>query len=333
MLFEQEKEAILAGALSRFNSIQTDDTGARHQGKNGFCNCICNDFFTYFKSTSSKSRINFLEILRGNNRAYHLNEEALAYMVSEKLPQKYQEFLLENLGKVFEDQAALGVYLAAHQLSNRSHGWRIIIEGCLIGTLMDSGISPQLAIHSDGAGQFNIFVHSLCWKHAERPLKKLIAHNAQQQIALDQKMQAFWLLYRKLKSWKNQPDPHMIPAIEHDFDLLCQPTQNFLQLQRVLQKLAQKKKDLLRVLQRPEVPLHNNLSERDIREYVKRRKISGSTRSEKGRKARDTFASLKKTCRKLGISFWDFLLDRIQHHNRIPPLPQLMLHKAQSTIA
>jgi hypothetical protein len=46
------------------------------------------------------------------------------------------------------------------------------------------------------------------------------------------------------------------------------------------------------------------LSETDIREYVKRRKISGGTRSEAGRRDRDTFASLKKTCRKLSVSFW-----------------------------
>jgi hypothetical protein len=69
-------------------------------------------------------------------------------------------------------------------------------------------------------------------------------------------------------------------------------------------------------------------SERDIREFVKRRKISGSTRSENGRKARDTFLSLKKTCRKLGVSFWGYLLDRLKNVNDIPPLAQVMAQKA-----
>ncbi|MDM8565252.1 hypothetical protein QUF74_06310 [Candidatus Halobeggiatoa sp. HSG11] len=67
------------------------------------------------------------------------------------------------------------------------------------------------------------------------------------------------------------------------------------------------------------------LSERDIRDYVKKRKISGSTRSEDGRKCRDTFASLKKTCRKHGISFWHYLQDRISGTAQIPPLPELIL--------
>ncbi len=44
-------------------------------------------------------------------------------------------------------------------------------------------------------------------------------------------------------------------------------------------------------------------SEQDNREFVTKRKISGSTRSNEGRRCRDTFASLKKTCRKLGIRF------------------------------
>ena len=85
------------------------------------------------------------------------------------------------------------------------------------------------------------------------------------------------------------------------------------------------------MLERPDIPLHNNLSERDIREYVIKRKISGSTRSEDGRRARDTFASLNKTCQKLGFGFWDYLIDRITLCNNIAPLPQLVTEAASRT--
>ena len=90
------------------------------------------------------------------------------------------------------------------------------------------------------------------------------------------------------------------------------------------------KAELLVVLERPGVPLHNNLSEGDIREYVKRKKMSGGTRSEEGRQGRDTFASLKKTCRKLGVSFWSYLKDRLMGGNLIQPLPQLVEARAQA---
>jgi len=78
------------------------------------------------------------------------------------------------------------------------------------------------------------------------------------------------------------------------------------------------------VLNRPEIPLHNNLSEGDIREWAKKRKISAGTRSELGRRCRDTFISLKKTCRKLGVSFWRYPQDRIKGTHDIPTLPALI---------
>jgi hypothetical protein len=98
-----------------------------------------------------------------------------------------------------------------------------------------------------------------------------------------------------------------------------------------VEALDKNKKELLLVLERPEIPLHNNTSETDVREYVQRRKISGGTRHERGQQARDSFTSLKKTCRKLGISFWDYLLDRLYRKNQIPYLPNLIYQKATAS--
>ena len=97
--------------------------------------------------------------------------------------------------------------------------------------------------------------------------------------------------------------------------------------------MAAHRADLLRVLERPEVPLHNNDMESDIREFVKRRKLSGGTRNEAGRRCRDTFASLKKTCRKLGVRFWDFLQDRVRGLGQVPRLAELIRQKARQTPA
>ena len=83
------------------------------------------------------------------------------------------------------------------------------------------------------------------------------------------------------------------------------------------------------MLSYPAVPLDNNGAERDIREYVKRRKISGSTRSEAGRRARDTFASLKKTCGKLRVRFWDYLLDRLTGAAKMPILGELIAQRSR----
>jgi hypothetical protein len=85
------------------------------------------------------------------------------------------------------------------------------------------------------------------------------------------------------------------------------------------------------VLERPKIPLHTNTSENDVRGHVTRRKISGGTRSDRGRACRDAFLGLAKTCAKLAISFWDYLGDRlaVPDAQAIPQLPELILAKAQ----
>ncbi len=83
------------------------------------------------------------------------------------------------------------------------------------------------------------------------------------------------------------------------------------------------------VLDRPEILLHTNGNETDIRDYVKKRKVSGGTRSDESRRCRDTFASLKKTCRKLNISFWHYLSDRLGIGEQdIAPLPDIITERA-----
>ena len=83
------------------------------------------------------------------------------------------------------------------------------------------------------------------------------------------------------------------------------------------------------MLTRPEVPLHNNQSESDIREKVQRRKIS-VTFSDAGKGCRDTFSSLKKTCRKNGISFWSYLHDRLNNRWEIANLSEIIRARIQS---
>jgi hypothetical protein len=78
----------------------------------------------------------------------------------------------------------------------------------------------------------------------------------------------------------------------------------------------------LMVLDRPEIPLHTNGSENDIRCYVTRRRVSAGTRNEIGRDCRDAFLSITKTCDKVGISVWDYLGSRLRvvGHTLIKPL-------------
>ena len=82
---------------------------------------------------------------------------------------------------------------------------------------------------------------------------------------------------------------------------------------------------MLRVLDRPEIPLNTNASENDIRTFVTKRKISGGTVSDSGRDARDIMLGLAKTCMRLKLSFYEFLGARLGVPGpQIPPLAELV---------
>ena len=325
--FHQEKAAILTAGLAVSSYIGVDDTGARHQGHNGFCTALGNDLFAYFESTDSKSRLNFLTVLRGASDGYAINDVTLAYWERQKLAQEVVAAL--NAGpRQFTCAAAWEAWLAETGVATARH-IQIATEGALLGQLIEQGVSPELVILSDGAPQFDILVHASCWVHAERPLARAVPYNEAHRAALEQVRQQLWDLYQDLKAYQAQPEPRDQAALEARFDLLVgQPTDYPTSIGAALKEMRAHKADLLRVLERPEVPLHNNGTESIIRGYVKTRKISGSTRSAAGRRSRDTFASLKKTCRKLGVSFWEYLKDRLGNLGTLPRLAALIRQRA-----
>ena len=215
--------------------------------------------------------------------------------------------LVEQLSagpRPFVAEAAWLARLAELGITSERH-LRIATEGALLGQRSEQGIAPNLVILSDGAPQFDILVHASCWVHAERPLARAVPYNEAHRLALEQVRQQRWDLYQDLKAYRAQPEPTQKAALEARFDLLVGQKSDYpTSIGAALKEMRAHKADLLRVLERPEVPLHNNGTESIIRGYVKTRKISGGTRSAAGRRCRDTFANLKKMCRKLGVSFW-----------------------------
>jgi hypothetical protein len=331
-IFHHEKDAILETGLKVSRYVNVDDTGARHDGKNGYCTHIGNELFAWYQSTDSKSRINFLQLLRAGNIDYVINEDSLEYMNNQRLAKSILQLLKDHPKKQFADLTQWQAHLEELQILNHRH-IKIATEGALIGSVLHHGLPKSLVIVSDDAGQFNILIHALCWIHAERTLNKLIAPNEVKHKILEDVRKQVWDFYDDLKAYKLSPNETRKIQLEDNFDEIFTQKTDYQMLNLALSRLYENKADLLLVLDRPEIPLHNNLSENDIREYVKRRKVSGSTRSDLGRRCRDTFTSLKKTCRKLGVSFWEYLLDRCScsKNQHIPPLQKLILQYANSS--
>ncbi len=297
--FHDEKNQILSTGLKVSSYVHVDDTGARHNGKNGYCTHIGNEYFAWFKSTDSKSRINFLNLLRCEYTDFVLNGQALEYMTEQKLPKYQLSKLTLHKNKIFKNETRWINFLKRHKIKTERHK-RIVTEGALIGSITYHGFNPELAIISDDAGQFNVFLHGLCWVHAERAIQKIIGFNNHQNQLLEKAKTDIWRLYKDLKKYRCNPDERQKQDLEDRFNNLFTRKTGFATLDIALKRIYRNKSELLLVLNRPDVPLHNNLSERDIREYVKKRKISGSTRSDTGKECRDTFTSLTKDMSQIG---------------------------------
>ena len=81
-----EAQDVLRAGLETSPWVSVDDTGARHAGKNGFCTQIGNEWFTWFRTRSSKSRLNFLDLLHAGHTDYVLNDAAYDDMRNDGLP-------------------------------------------------------------------------------------------------------------------------------------------------------------------------------------------------------------------------------------------------------
>src|SRR5271168_4664511 len=171
-------------------------------------------------------------------------------------------------------------------------------------------------------GQFAIGKHALCWVHAERLVHKLDTFTDKHRAAQKRVRGLIWNFYADLKMYQRKPSHCRALSLRARFDRIFRRRTGFATLDRLLARLHANKAELLMVLDRPEIPLHTNGSENDIRCYVTRRKVSGGTRSDLGRDCRDAFLGLAKTCDKLGIAIWDYLGSRLKvvGHLIIAPL-------------
>jgi hypothetical protein len=313
--FVAEAQDVLRAGLETSPFVSVDDTGARHKGKNGFCTQIGNDWFTWFGTRSSKSRLNFLDLLRAGHTDYVLNDAAYRYMRKHSLPVTLIARLAAEPRTHFADRATWLAHLDRLGFSGLGvtpDPIRVATEGALWGSVQSHEYLSDAVVLSDDAGQFNVGRHALCWVHAERLVHKLDTFNDRDRAAQKRVRGLIWNLYASLKAYRLNPGKRRAGVLRARFDRIFRRPTGFATLDRLLTRLHANKTELLMVLDRPEIPLHTNGSENDIRCYVTRRKVSAGTRSDAGRDSRDAFLSLTKTCDKLRIPIWDYLGSRLK---------------------
>lgn len=325
--FHAEDAAVLHAGLVAAPYVTVDDTGARHANRNFYTTHIGGEHFCAFRTAPSKSRLNFLALLRGNYQDYVLNDAAFTFLEDRQVDPALLARLNTGEPRRFANQVPFLRHLAEHGIDIFDRDIiRPFAEAGIWGAIRHHGLVGNAVIVSDDAGQFRVGTHALCWIHAERLLHKLMPATPRQVKHVETLRELIWLFYKQLKNYQRSPSRRAAQGLKVRFGRIFSPHRLW-RPRQTAGSPARRKAELLRVLERPETPLHTNASERDLRGCVIKRKISGGTVSRDGRQARDSMLGLMKTCQKLGLSFWHYLGDRLGINNEgklVPPLAAIV---------
>jgi len=326
--FHAEKDEVYEAGLRSSPWQHTDDTQTRVDGQNQHCHVLCNPVYTVYQTLPKKDRLSVLDVLRhGRARVFRLNREALGYLENLHFSKANSQVLRDWCSEQDLDEptflARLDVLLPDLGAQQR----KAVIDAAAVAAYhVEKDFPVTQALLCDDAPQFNWLTYAmmLCWVHEGRPYKKLMPVIPLHQQLLEGFRKSFWEYYDQLLAYRQKPTPEERERLEAEFDHLFATRTGYEALDQRIAKSQAKKDSLLLVLKHPELPLHNNPAELGARQRVRKRDVSFGPRTQDGVRAWDTFMSLAETTQKLGLSFYQYIHDRISGANSIPRLADLV---------
>lgn len=321
--FHHEKDAIVMAGFASTDYQHIDDTGSRVHGKNHYVTILSNPYYTAYFTLPKKDRLSIISLLCQGEMRFDLTEESLALMGALHLPKPHIDALRGHAPERGMGEQAMRALLQTHLPNPKKHESyrRIIREACAIAAYRqrDDAIACLIA---DDAPQFKKITTrlGLCWVHEGRHYKKLNPITPHYRTLLDNFIEQFWAFYRELRAYKQQPTAQQKEQLSGTFDKLFTQTTDYDALNQCIARTANKKAALLLVLDYPHLPLHNNDAELGARVQARIRDIHLHTMSQLGTQAKDTFATIAQTARKLGVNLYDYLFDRVAKTYQMPSL-------------
>ena len=332
--FHEEKDEITYSGLISTRYQQLDDTGARLNGEQWATQILCNPYYTSYHTIPHKDRLSILQLLLGPfELRFEFNEFTFELLKELKQSSTVIEYLKSKCFGMILDEKKLDDILFYLPTKNKAletiH--RRIKEAAGITWYHNQDEWPVVEILlTDDAPQFDHLAihHALCWIHAGRSLKKLNPLSPAYQEMIKNKLDQFWQYYHQLNEYKEHPELMSTKFLNEKFDEIFTQKTGYLVLDDKLEAIFKNKEKLLLVLKYPDIPLHNNESERGARAQVRKRDVSLHTITNEGTKALDTFLSLRETTKKCGVNFFEYLYDRITKSENIQRLALTILNKA-----
>jgi len=331
--FHAESAAVFEAGQRSSPYQHIDDTATRVDGQNQNCHILCNPVYTAFRTRPHKDRLTVLDVLRnGRPRIFLVNAEAMSYLEGLPLSKATSQALQSWQDGIVLDENAFITRLNQDLPDLPFQQRKTIIDAAAVAAYhAETGFPAIQTLICDDAPQFNWLANSmmLCWIHEGRHYKKLMPVVALHREILNDFLKRFWEFYDRLLDYREQPTQEAAIKLETEFDQLFATQTGYGELDKRIAKTLAKKEALLLVLKHPELPLHNNPAELAARFRVRKRDISFGPRTDDGKNAWDTFMTLAATCKKLGISFYQYIHDRITNANSIPPLAELIQKQAE----
>ena len=280
----------------------------------------------------NKTRETILDILLcGKEKVYCFNDEAFDLMETFNVSQIWMEKLSSFKNKIFSDEEMRRKLDCVFSLKGYKTTKKKVLEACAIAAYHQSTDIPVVTtLLSDDAPQFKQLTsrHAICWIHDARNYKKLRTIVPYHKEKLKDFLGLYWDYYRKLCEFKIKPDAKVAEQLSAEFDQLFSTETRYGRLDERINKTKEKKESLLVVLNLPEIPLHNNEAEFGARVKVRKRDVSLQTVTEEGTKANGAFMTIVQTARKLSVSAYDYILDRVSNRCEMLSLAQLIQEKS-----
>ena len=324
--FKDDLESARKGALKKDSKLYLDDTGARIDGVNANTYGVSNDYFTQYTTGFEKNRWSAVGALLGGVQSFFFDREAMTFIANKiRRPKLYN--VVHKIRKKHLSRDDLEERLKEVDFNVSKDELDTVRTAGALGALRNCQNGPPIRfLVSDDGTNFNDLHrnHQLCWVHEYRKFKKLKLSHPVEIQSMEELLDDLKDYYRFMKNYKNSPSKEGREFIRKRFDEIVNQRTMFKDIDDQLGRMKKNKKRLLLFLTYPQLPLHSNMIERDLRERVIKRKISLQNRSMSGVRAWDLMMSLASTCRKLGLSFWRYLEDRNSKREEIPYLGRLV---------
>jgi hypothetical protein len=326
--FHAEKDEVYEAGLRSSPWQHTDDTQTRVDGQNQHCHVLCNPVYTAYQTLPKKDRLSVLDVLRhGRTRIFRLNQEALSYLESLPFSKANRQILRDWCSEQDLDEPTFLARLDGLLPTLGAQQRKAVIDAAAVAAYhVEKDVPVIQALICDDAPQFNWLTREmmLCWVHEGRPYKKLTPVFPLHQHLLEDFRKSFWAYYDQLLVYRQKPTPEEYQRLDAEFDRLFATRTGYEALDERIAKSQAKKDSLLLVLKHPELPLHNNPAELGARQRVRKRDVSFGPRTQEGMRAWDTFMTLAETTKKLNVSFFHYIHDRISGANIFPRLADLV---------